>query len=212
MEGVNMSTDKTSKNIPRRKFIKDTLTGIAGAGVILGAGPALAKPDKTTKSVSKQTVMKNAQKISLTVNGKSYSKKISPQTTLAELLRNDLNLTGTKIFCGQGECGSCTVLINNKPVYSCHMLALDADEQKVLTIEGITSDDNTAASTTVFYSDDITEATADHYKGRIVIFTSDILENQATDITAYALDTGEGKFTVTALTEAPPDNSTFIIV
>ena len=79
-------------------------------------------------------------------------------------------------------------------------------------VDGTVSHDNTAASTTVFYSDDITEATADHYKGRIVIFTSGALQNQATDITAYALESGEGKFTVTALTEAPADNVTFIII
>jgi len=79
-------------------------------------------------------------------------------------------------------------------------------------VAGTVSWDNTNASTTVFYSDDITEATADHYNGRIVIFTSGALQYQATDITDYALDTGEGKFTVTALTEAPADNVTFIII
>lgn len=77
---------------------------------------------------------------------------------------------------------------------------------------GTVSHDNTPATTTVFYCDDITEATADHYNGRIVIFTSGALLGQATDITDYALDTGEGKFTVTALTEAPADNVTFVIV
>jgi len=79
-------------------------------------------------------------------------------------------------------------------------------------VAGTVSHDNTAATTTVFYSDDIVEATADHYNGRIVIFTSGALQYQATDITGYALDTGEGKFTVTALTEAPADNVTFIII
>jgi len=70
----------------------------------------------------------------------------------------------------------------------------------------------TASSTTIIYSDDITEATADHYNGRIIIFTSGVLTNQATDITDYELATGEGKFTVTAMTEAPAENNTFIIV
>jgi hypothetical protein len=79
-------------------------------------------------------------------------------------------------------------------------------------IPGTVSHDNTAASTTVFYSDDITEATADHYKGRIVIFTSGALTGQATDITGYDLVSAEGEFTVTALTEAPADNVTFIII
>ena len=79
-------------------------------------------------------------------------------------------------------------------------------------VTGTVSHDNTAATTTVFYCDDITEATPDHYNGRIVIFTSGALKDQATDITDYELDTGEGKFTVTALTEAPADNVTFVII
>ena len=79
-------------------------------------------------------------------------------------------------------------------------------------VSGTVSWDNTNATTTVIYSSDILEATADHYNGRIMIFTSGDLQNQATDITDYALDTGEGKFTVTALTEAPADNVTFVIV
>jgi len=79
-------------------------------------------------------------------------------------------------------------------------------------VAGTVSWDNTNATTTVIYCNDIIEATADHYNGRIMIFTSGALQYQATDITDYALDTGEGKFTVTALTEAPADNVTFIIV
>jgi len=77
---------------------------------------------------------------------------------------------------------------------------------------GTVSHDATIATTTIFYSDDITEATADHYNGRIVIFTSGDLTGQATDITDYELVAGEGKFTVTALTELPADNVTFVIV
>lgn len=79
-------------------------------------------------------------------------------------------------------------------------------------ITGTVSWDNTNATTTVIYSDDITEATADHYNGRLFVPTSGALLGQYTDITDYALDTGEGKFTVTALTEAPADNTTFVII
>jgi len=79
-------------------------------------------------------------------------------------------------------------------------------------LTGIVSWDNTNATTTVIYSSDITEATADHFNGRYMLFTSGALLYQATDITDYALDTGEGKFTVTAVTEAPADDSTFIII
>ena len=79
-------------------------------------------------------------------------------------------------------------------------------------VTGTVSHDNTAATTTVFYCDDITTAAADHYNGRIVIFTSGTLQNQATDITDYEVSGGEGKFTVTAVTSAPADNVTFIII
>ena len=67
-------------------------------------------------------------------------------------------------------------------------------------------------TTTQFEADDITEATADHFNGRIIIFTSGALISQATDITDYVLTGGRGQFTVTAMTEAPANNDTFVIV
>lgn len=74
--------------------------------------------------------------------------------------------------------------------------------------------DNTvfAPTTTEFEADDITEATDDHFNGRVVIFTSGALKDQATDITDYTLTGGRGHFTVTAMTEAPANNDTFVIV
>jgi hypothetical protein len=75
-----------------------------------------------------------------------------------------------------------------------------------------TVDTTVAPSTTEFEADDITEATADHYNGRIVIFTSGVLVGQATSISDYALAGGKGHFTVAAMTEAPGNNDTGIIV
>ena len=74
--------------------------------------------------------------------------------------------------------------------------------------------DNTAftPTTTEFEADNITEATTQHYNGRTIIFTSGVLLNQATSISNYSLVTGRGHFTVVALTEAPGNNDTFIIV
>jgi hypothetical protein len=87
-------------------------------------------------------------------------------------------------------------------------LALSAGQ----IIPGTVSDAETAPSTTEFAADDITEATADHYNGRLVVWTSGALAGQVTDVTDYELDTGEGLFTVTALTEAPADGDTFLLV
>lgn len=79
-------------------------------------------------------------------------------------------------------------------------------------IERGTIDTTVAPSTTEFEADDITEATPDHYNGRIIIFVTGILRAQGTAITDYALSGGRGHFTVTALTEVPGNNDTFVIV
>lgn len=68
--------------------------------------------------------------------------KVDPERTLLWVLRNDLSLTGTKYGCGMGHCGCCTVLINNKPVRSCMVTADFVKGKKVVTIEGLGSEDN----------------------------------------------------------------------
>lgn len=77
--------------------------------------------------------------IELTVNGDSYELAIEPQVTLAECLREQLGLTGTKEGCGTGECGSCTVLADGKPILSCLTLAADCQNLQIVTIEGLAS-------------------------------------------------------------------------
>lgn len=79
-------------------------------------------------------------------------------------------------------------------------------------VAGTVEDSTFTPTTTQFAASDITEATADHYKYRIVMFTSGALTNQVRDITAYSLADGEGKFTCTAFTEAPADGDTFILI
>ena len=71
------------------------------------------------------------------VNGRPYEVLIEPHITLAEVLRDQLDLTGTKFNCGVGECGACTVLIDGKPTLSCSTLAITAREKDILTIEGL---------------------------------------------------------------------------
>ena len=76
--------------------------------------------------------------IQLTINRLKYEVAVEPRRTLAEMLRCDLGLTGTKIGCSIGDCGVCTVLLDGEPVFSCLVLAVEADGRDVLTIEGIT--------------------------------------------------------------------------
>jgi aerobic-type carbon monoxide dehydrogenase small subunit (CoxS/CutS family) len=78
--------------------------------------------------------------ISLTVNGRMATAHLAPQRSLLELLRGSLGLTGTKLVCNAGDCGACTVLVEDRPVYSCITLAVACEGKRVETIEGIGSD------------------------------------------------------------------------
>jgi len=78
--------------------------------------------------------------IQLEVNDERYQVEVDPRVTLVELLRERLYLTGTKEGCGEGDCGTCIVLVNGIPVNSCLMLAVDAHGCRVTTIEGLASD------------------------------------------------------------------------
>jgi carbon-monoxide dehydrogenase small subunit len=75
--------------------------------------------------------------INLIVNGKRYELAVMPNMTLADMLRKELGLTGTKKGCDAGDCGSCTVILDGKPVNSCLVLAVQASGREVLTIEGM---------------------------------------------------------------------------
>jgi aerobic carbon-monoxide dehydrogenase small subunit len=78
--------------------------------------------------------------ICIKVNGVERKVSIQPNTTLVDVLRNDLGLTGAKIGCGKGDCGACTVLVDGAPVYACMTLAARVDGRQVTTIEGLATD------------------------------------------------------------------------
>ncbi len=77
--------------------------------------------------------------VNVKVNGTVYHQEISTDRTLLDFLREDLDLTGTKKGCNNGDCGACTVLINGKPILSCLFLAIEADGCEILTIEGMSN-------------------------------------------------------------------------
>jgi len=78
--------------------------------------------------------------IQLSVNGDEYDVVITPNQTLLEVLRENLELTGAKEGCGEGACGTCTVLLDGKPVRSCLTLAVEAQAKQIETVEGLASD------------------------------------------------------------------------
>jgi len=129
---------KKRKTVTRRDFLKSLGGGAVGVGVaskVLGKESALAQAGPGDPDIFSR------KKISLTVNGKSLSLDVDANETLLQVLRDKLKLTGTKRTCNRGECGGCTVLLNGTPVYSCHMLALQADGGEILSIEGLAKGD-----------------------------------------------------------------------
>ncbi len=79
--------------------------------------------------------------IHMTINNKEYEVAVQPNQTLVDVLRYELRLTGTKKGCGTGDCGSCTVIMDGKPVNSCLVLAVQANGRKITTIEGLESEE-----------------------------------------------------------------------
>ena len=75
--------------------------------------------------------------VTLHVNGKAFELNVKPNATLLQVLREELGLAGTKEGCGTGECGACTVLLDGKPVTSCLVLAVQANNRKITTIEAV---------------------------------------------------------------------------
>ncbi len=82
------------------------------------------------------------KEIKFVLNGTSYELSVQPWRTLLELIREDVNFTGTKEGCSLGECGACTVIMGGKPVNSCLVPAVEADNQEITTIEGLADGDN----------------------------------------------------------------------
>lgn len=81
------------------------------------------------------------RKIVITINGQLYSGEVEPRRTLADFLRQDLDLTGTHLGCEHGVCGACTVLLDGSAVRSCLLLAVQAHGREVRTVEGLATPD-----------------------------------------------------------------------
>ena len=83
----------------------------------------------------------DAYQITLRVNGQAHSLEVDPEQTLLEVLNNHLGLGGVRGACGIGMCGACTVLIENRAISSCLMLAVQAEGKEITTIEGLAEGD-----------------------------------------------------------------------
>ncbi len=125
------SPPNSSVAISRRSFLKGA--GVAATGTAVLNFGLLGYATE----VSSRVIGPGATTIALNVNGAAKHISLEAHTTLAEALRDELHLTGTKIVCDRGACSACTVLLDGIPVNSCMTFALDAVDRKITTIEGL---------------------------------------------------------------------------
>ena len=129
-------TEKPS--ISRRGFLK--AAGATAASTLVESAHAVTK-EMSEASQAAKTLGPGAVPIVLHVNGAQHSVSVEPRNTLAEVLRDHLGLTGTKVVCDRGSCSACTVMLDKVPTLSCMTLAIDVGSRHVTTIEGISTGD-----------------------------------------------------------------------
>ncbi len=150
--GVRMKDDKDHKDcackggFTRRAFL--TTVGI-------GAAAAAALPNLTcAEEQAAELPAGDVTKIMLKVNGVEHKLLVEPRWTLLFALREKLGLTGSKVGCERGECGACTVLIDDEPRYACLTLAVEAQGKTITTIEGLLNGEELGATQQAFLEND----------------------------------------------------------
>ena len=146
--------DKQNSHDPgRRRFLKGV--GMAGAGAAV-IDKLWIEAEASEEQTASPGPLKGTVPVVLDVNGKKRTAQVEPRTTLLNTLRNHLDppVTGPKLVCDMGTCGACTVLLDGKPAYSCLILAVDAANRKITTVEGLGSPENPNAVQTAFVEND----------------------------------------------------------
>lgn len=146
------STKDSGKTKPesafsRRGFLQGV--GIGGGAITTGLletpGEAQTRP---------ANVVAGETAITLQINGKPYKATVEPRMTLLDVMRNDLDLTAAKRVCDRGTCGACTVVVDNKAVYACTVLAIDAQGKQIQTLEGVAQGQNPHPIVQAFVNND----------------------------------------------------------
>lgn len=136
--------------VSRRSFLKSFGTTAAVA--------ATAQVEAVAQELQKANAEKlkgpGAVPITLNVNGKPLKLELEPRVTLLEALRNHSALTGAKEVCDRATCGACTVLLDDTPVYSCSLLAIEAQGRKITTVEGLASNGKLSSVQAAFVEQD----------------------------------------------------------
>ena len=144
--------DQDTKGFSRRAFLK-------GAGVTVSAGVITAEGLLQTAAAAPAALGggpagPGAVPITLKINGQAHKLELEPRVTLLDALRDHLDLTGAKKVCDRATCGACTVLLDGKAVYSCSVLAIDAQNYEITTIEGLAAEGELSPVSAAFVEHD----------------------------------------------------------
>src|SRR5438094_10367728 len=141
------TNDDKSSGLSRREFLK--ISSIA-ASVPLVAGPRVIAVEGQEVAVHGPGPVP----LTLSVNGKRFNAELEPRVTLLDALREHFDVTGPKRVCDRAECGACTVLIDDRLVYSCPTLAIEAQGKEIGTAEGLGGGDRPHAAQAAYVNDD----------------------------------------------------------
>jgi xanthine dehydrogenase YagT iron-sulfur-binding subunit len=130
MSDENNRKDKQEAGLSRRSFLK-------ASGISLGVPLVVGHRVITVNGQEVKIFGPTKTQISLMINGERRTAQVEPRVTLLEALRNELDLTGAKRVCDRATCGACTVIVDGKPVYSCTVLAIEAQGKPITTVEGL---------------------------------------------------------------------------
>jgi xanthine dehydrogenase YagT iron-sulfur-binding subunit len=130
--------DAPKIEVSRRGFLKGA--GIAAATTVVESAKAFGREAKDALH-GVRTVGPDALPIKLHINGSEHAVTVEPRYTLAQTLRDNLGLTGTKVVCDRGSCSACTVWIDKVPALACMTLSVDAVGREITTIEGLSAGD-----------------------------------------------------------------------
>jgi len=121
----------SQSGLSRRDFLK--ITGVSAAAPLMAGAAAIAIEAPADAAIQGPGKVP----ITLNINEKKYNAQLEPRVTLLDALRDQFELTGAKRVCDRGTCGACTVLMDGKAVYSCSVLAIDAQSKAITTVEGL---------------------------------------------------------------------------
>ncbi len=129
----NLKDPEAKPDVPsvsRRDFLK-----ISGMSIAL----PLVADSKTAMAAGQQVAVHGPGKVPMefSINGRRLKADLEPRVTLLDALRDQFEITGAKRVCDRGECGACTVLFDNRPVYSCSLLAIEAQRKPIATVESL---------------------------------------------------------------------------